>query len=386
MVPVRSSERNGDDPPNTGPATRRDDGRIVAMEARVRELAEEAAAARDRANRLQALLDMEHATKLGRAVVVIRRAVLRLLPVGSQRRVLVARIVHGARRHRPSSAEPTREAVTVQRAAQPLVSIVIPFYGHADVTLRCLRSFSELPDTTPFELILVDDASPDDAASLVDSVQGVRLIRLSKNVGYLGACNAGAAAARGRHLLLLNNDTEVRPGFLDALVRLLDDKSVGVVGSKLVYPDGRLQEAGGIIFRDGTGWNYGRGESPSRFEYAFVREVDYCSGASLLVRGELWQSLGGFDERYSPAYYEDVDLCFSAREAGYRVLYQPRRSSSTTRVRRTEPTPRRAPSVTRRSIATSSSTSGMTSWRHNSCLTGVPSLPVIAAEGQACLS
>ena len=192
-------------------------------------------------------------------------------------------------------------------------------------TSRCgvFAPSPKLPDTTPFELILVDDASPDHAASLVDSVPGVRLIRLSKNVGYLGACNAGAAAARGRHLLLLNNDTEVRPGFLDALVRLLDDKSVGVVGSKLVYPDGRLQEAGGIIFRDGTGWNYGRGESPSRFEYAFVREVDYCSGASLLVRGELWQSLGGFDERYSPAYYEDVDLCFSAREAGYRVLYQP---------------------------------------------------------------
>ena len=322
-MPVRSSERNGDDPLNRGPATSGDNGRIVAMEARVRELAEDAAAARDRANRLQAQLDMEHATKLGRAVVVIRLAVLRVLPVGSQRRAVVAKIAHRARRRRPASQEPNWAGVTVPRAAQPLVSIVIPFYGHADVTLRCLRSFSDLPDTTPFELILVDDASPDNASALVDSVQGVRLIVCRRTWDTSALATPARETARGKHLLLLNNDTEVRAGFLDALVRLLDDKSVGVVGSKLVYPDGRLQEAGGIIFRDGTGWNYGRGESSSRFEYSFVREVDYCSGASLLVRGELWQSLGGFDERYSPAYYEDVDLCFAAREAGYRVLYQP---------------------------------------------------------------
>jgi GT2 family glycosyltransferase len=116
----------------------------------------------------------------------------------------------------------------------------------------------------------------------------------------------------------------VQSGWLSNLVDTIEsDSAIGAAGSMLIYPDGRLQEAGGIIWIDGSGWNYGRGESTEDRRFKFAREVDYCSGASLLVRKEIFECLGGFDERYAPAYYEDADLCFGVRSLGFKVVYQP---------------------------------------------------------------
>ena len=124
--------------------------------------------------------------------------------------------------------------------------------------------------------------------------------------------------------MLLNNDTEPQPGWLEALLAIAErDPATGAVGAKLVYPDGRLQEAGGIVFADASGWNYGRGGDPNDPRFSFVREVDYCSAACLLVPRAVWDEVGGFDERYAPAYYEDTDLCFAVRERGLKVVYQP---------------------------------------------------------------
>jgi GT2 family glycosyltransferase len=97
----------------------------------------------------------------------------------------------------------------------------------------------------------------------------------------------------------------------------------GAVGGKLILPDGTLQEAGGIVFCDGSAANLGRGDNLEAAMYNYVREVDYCSAALLATRRSLFEKLDGFDERYKPAYYEDTDYCFKVREADYRVYYQP---------------------------------------------------------------
>ena len=210
--------------------------------------------------------------------------------------------------------------------SSPDVSIVICAHGHSEVTLACLKALDETQyvNAARAEVIVVDDASPDDTRVQVGNVRGVRVVGLDTNVGFLMAANAGLSVARGRHVLFLNNDTEPVGAWLDPLVDILDRRpGAMVVGSRLVYPDGTLQEAGGIIFDDASGWNYGRNGDPFDPRVTYEREVDYVSGASLLVRGDFLRERGGFDVRFAPAYYEDTDLCFAARAAGGEVWYQP---------------------------------------------------------------
>jgi len=203
-------------------------------------------------------------------------------------------------------------------------SIVIPIRDQPALTHACL---SAIVDHTPpghYEVIVVDNASRRPTRRMLNHVEGIRIIRNFRNAGFVDASNAGARAAAGRFVVFLNNDTAVCPGWLDALISALTrHPAAGAVGAKLLYPDGRLQEAGSIIFRDGSGWNYGRGENAEAPEYNYVREVDYCSGACLMVRRECFEALGGFDRAYAPAYYEDTDLCFRLRELDYTVVYQP---------------------------------------------------------------
>lgn len=206
----------------------------------------------------------------------------------------------------------------------PQVSIIIPVHGKLPYTLACLRSISHHPGEVPFEVIVVDDASPADDASTLRRIDGLQLLRNAGNLGFIDSCNAGAALARGSHLLFLNNDTQVTAGWLDRLFDcFVEDPACGIAGSRLVYPDGRLQEAGGIVFANADGWNYGRFDSPDDAQYLYRREVDYVSGAALMVESALFRQLNGFDRRYRPAYYEDTDLAFAVRTAGRRVIFQP---------------------------------------------------------------
>lgn len=208
--------------------------------------------------------------------------------------------------------------------SEPLVSIIIPVYNQVEYTYKCLLSILEYTEDVSYEVIIADDVSADATSHLDRYVQGVTISRNETNQGFLKNCNQAAKKARGKYLMFLNNDTQVTEKWLRTLVDLIEsDRSIGMVGSKLVYPDGRLQEAGGIIWSDGSGWNYGRLDDPNKPEYNYVKEVDYISGAAILLPNELWQQIGGFDERYAPAYCEDSDLAFEVRKAGYRVMYQP---------------------------------------------------------------
>jgi GT2 family glycosyltransferase/predicted nucleic acid-binding Zn-ribbon protein len=209
--------------------------------------------------------------------------------------------------------------------SRPRASVIVPAYNQIEHTLACLRSLAASGDQLAFEVIVVDDHSSDDTPSRLETVDGLRWHRNERNLGFIGACNAGALLARGEFIVFLNNDTLVRPGWLDALIDTFDAQPrAGLVGAKLIYPDGRLQEAGGVVFSDASGWNVGRFEDPADPRYNVLRDVDYCSGAAIALRRELFTELGGFDPRYTPAYYEDTDLAMKVRAHGLRVLYQPR--------------------------------------------------------------
>jgi O-antigen biosynthesis protein len=208
--------------------------------------------------------------------------------------------------------------------AEVRASIVIPVYNKFSYTDVCLRALASHQSIWPFEVIVIDDASSDESWKCLQEITGIRAYRNQKNLGFIGACNAGAQLALGEYLIFLNNDTAVQPGFLDAMIATLQARrDVGLLGAMLIYPDGRLQESGGIVFRDGSAWNYGRFANPLEPAYSYLREVDYCSGAAIAMRRTLFAELGQFDVHYAPAYYEDTDLAFKVRQAGLKVFVQP---------------------------------------------------------------
>jgi GT2 family glycosyltransferase len=204
-------------------------------------------------------------------------------------------------------------------------SIVIPVWNQLEYTRSCLAALRANTADHLYEVVLIDNGSTDGTPEFLATLDGkVRVVRNSENLGFGHACNAGARIARGQYLVFLNNDTAPQPGWLEALLAMAEsDPAIGAAGSKLLFPDGRLQEAGARVSRDGLGWPFGRGGDPEAAIYNRSCEVDYCSGASLLVRREAFWKLGGFDLRFAPAYYEDTDLCFGIRRLGLRVMYCP---------------------------------------------------------------
>lgn len=217
------------------------------------------------------------------------------------------------------------KVILPKHSPKPDVSIIIPVFNKLETTLDCLRSLSVIKTRYSYEVVISDNASSDGTQGALSKIENLTYVRNSTNLGFVDGCNVGFKHSSGGIIVFLNNDTIVTDDWLDLLVEpLLSDPSIGLVGSKLLYPNGTLQEAGGIIFKDGSGTNYGKYQLADYYLFNYRREVDYCSGASVAISRKLFSSLGGFDRRYAPAYYEDTDLAFQVRQKGLRVVYEPR--------------------------------------------------------------
>lgn len=232
----------------------------------------------------------------------------------------------GGGAHRPRAAGSAGELVRRGSLvpAEPLASILICVMDRVDALARCLASLAVLASPPEHEIIVVANGTPERALARLPDPQRLVIVPSPVNLGFAAGCNWGARFARGGHLILLNDDTEVEPGWLSGLIEVAaSDPRIGAVGSRILDPDGTLQEAGSVLWSDGGTHQVGRGLPPGSTAYDRVRDVDYCSACGLLVRRDAWAAVGGFDERYFPAYYEDVDLCLALLGRGYRVVYTP---------------------------------------------------------------
>ena len=219
----------------------------------------------------------------------------------------------------------TRDAAEDPAADGVDVSIVVPVYNNLVYTLTSVISLLEHNSRHSYEVLIGDDSSTDATAKVFAAAGGcVRLVHHDKNLGFLRNCNHTAGFAKGRIIAFLNNDTLLLPGWVDEMADALDKTpNAGLVGAKLINADGSLQEAGGILWRDGSGWNFGRNADPRLPAFNYLKDIDYVSGAALALSAKLWRQLGGFDMEFAPAYCEDSDLAFRVREAGLRTLYAP---------------------------------------------------------------
>ncbi len=218
----------------------------------------------------------------------------------------------------------SKEKLDFATSQSPVVSVVIVACGGAELVLKCLQSLIQ-ECTLPLEIILVNNGCDATVSSLLEKSSGIRVLELPNNVFYLKAVNLALGECKGKYVLLLNSDTEVMKDSILAAVQTIESASdIGAVGGKILLVDGSLQEAGSIVWKDGSCLGYGRHMNPEKPQYMFQRQVDYCSGAFLLVKRELFMQVGGFREELAPMYYEDVDLCLLLKEMGFKTIYAPR--------------------------------------------------------------
>ncbi|MBN1924565.1 MAG: glycosyltransferase [Prolixibacteraceae bacterium] len=208
--------------------------------------------------------------------------------------------------------------------SNPELSILMILYNKAELTLACLQSLLD-SDYKNFELIIVDNNSTDKTHELLKRISGAKIIENKENIHFLRANNQAYGYARGEYLLFLNNDTTLPSKSLGLAMETIKSVShCGAVGGKIILPEGWLQEAGSIVWNDGSCLGYGRHEETDLPQYNFMRETDYCSGAFLLTKAELFKEHGGFDPIFEPAYYEETDYCFWLHNSGYKVVYDPK--------------------------------------------------------------
>ncbi|MEE3624779.1 glycosyltransferase [Nitrospirillum sp. BR 11752] len=226
----------------------------------------------------------------------------------------------------PAQVPIAQQEMHFPSVADPLVTIVIPVYKNVADTLRCLHSIWKQHENTrvSYSIVLADDCPDVPTLPLLENITGITVIENEQNLGFLRNCNNAARGLTSEFIVFLNNDTVVTPGWLDSMVAVAQhDQAIAMVGCKLLNADGTVQEAGGIIFRNGWGHPFGHGDDPFKPEYNYVREVDVVTGAAFLVRRSHFEEVGMLDTAFAPAFYEEFDLAFAFANAGYKVIYQP---------------------------------------------------------------
>jgi GT2 family glycosyltransferase len=210
-----------------------------------------------------------------------------------------------------------------RRSKKPRLSILIPLYDELKLTVECLTSIMRSGTRCGFEIVVADDCSPGDEIRQLSTIPGLIYHRQKINLNFLKNCNAAFARLKGEYVLLLNNDAQVCEGAIDELVGALDrDPTLGAVGPKILFPNGRLQEAGCAVNRDCTATMVGLGEDPAELRFNYARDVHYVSGAALMFRRSLARG-ALFDADLAPAYCEDLDLCLDIAAQGHRIRYVP---------------------------------------------------------------
>ena len=207
---------------------------------------------------------------------------------------------------------------------KPEVSIIVPAYNKFELTYHCIASVLLAYNKTSYEVILADDCSTDETIEAETIIENLVVSRNPENLRFLRSCNRATEIAKGDYIIFLNNDTEVSSFWIDELIeKHKSDGQVGLTGSKLLNLDGSMQEAGGIVWGNGQPWNVGRDANPLQPEFNYAREVDYVSGAAMCIPKTIWEEVGRFSEELVPCYYEDTDLAFKVRDAGYKTVYVP---------------------------------------------------------------
>lgn len=211
-------------------------------------------------------------------------------------------------------------------AKEPLVSIVIILYNKAHLSYACLRSLEQLRYRN-IELVIIDNASTDQTPHLLKRLEGrVQILQQEENIHFLKGCNLAFSkiSPASDFVLLVNNDAMLDPMAINQALEVFKRwPETGIVGGQVLHLDGRLQEAGNVIFKDGICSGLGRRQSPWHPLAQVRRKVDYVSGCLLMIETRWLHELGGFDERFAPAYYEETDLCIRSWQSGRPVVYEP---------------------------------------------------------------
>lgn len=225
--------------------------------------------------------------------------------------------------------------ISIPQFERPTVCIVVIGWREAPLLLDSLASVVASVDTVPYEVrIVLNEPTASLVRAVNENVRGAAVHRFRANLGFGGAANFAVATSDAPYVALLNDDCIVEMQWLEELLDIHQRRErCAIAGSRFLNPDGSLQEAGSVLWADGSTWAVGDGNNC--VDANFERQADYCSAGSVLIKRVAWDEVGGFDDRYYPAYYEDVDLSLRIKQRGWEIWYQPRsvvrhaRSSST---------------------------------------------------------